>query len=44
MNLLRLLLLAFEANHEIAVMKRKARRAGINPDTDAEFHRVNELD
>ena len=44
MNFLRLLILAFEANHEMAVLKRKARRAGIDPDTDAEFRAVNELD
>ena len=43
MNLIRLILLAFEANHEMARLKRKARRAGVNPDTDAEFRAVNDL-
>ena len=44
MNLIRLILLAFEANHEMAALKRKARRTGIDTETDAEFRAVNELD
>lgn len=34
----------FEANHEIACQKRRARRAGLDPENDAEFRAVNELD
>ena len=44
MNFVRLIILAFTDTYETAAMKRKARRAGINPDTDAEFRTVNELD
>ena len=40
----RMTTLAFEVNHEIAQAKRKARRAGIDTETDAEFRAVNGLD
>jgi hypothetical protein len=43
-DLLTLILLAFEANREMAEAKRSARGAGIDPDTDAEFRAVNQLD
>jgi hypothetical protein len=44
MRLIKLILLCFEANREMAEAKRSARRAGIDPDTDAEFQAVNQLD
>jgi len=36
--------LAFEYNHELARVKRDARRTGIDPRTDAEFRAVNGLE
>jgi hypothetical protein len=43
MNLIRLILLAFEASHEYAKAARSARRAGIDAETDEEFRTVNDL-
>ena len=39
-----MILLAFAANREIADATRRARRAGIDTDTDAEFCAVNGLE
>jgi hypothetical protein len=43
MNLLRTIIYALSEIHETSALKRAARRAGIDPDTDAEFRAVNEL-
>jgi hypothetical protein len=42
-DLITWILLCFEANHELARAKRAARRAGVDPETDEEFRRINEI-
>jgi hypothetical protein len=43
MNILRSIIYALSAIRETSALKRAAKRAGIDPDTDAEFRAVNGL-
>ena len=42
--LLQFIAYAFQVNHEVARDKRRARKAGIDPEADEEFRLANDLD
>jgi hypothetical protein len=43
-EILRAIAWTFQVNHEIARAKRRARKAGIDPEVDEEFRLANDLE